>query len=265
MKTFRALTTTVAVSVDDTLPLANVAHAIIASFPRADTAEVHYTLTAHAFTRDGTRMPVDRPFDVVPAFELDLYREIGTRAAPGWLLHAAALEVNGQALVLCGPSGAGKTTLALALVQRGFRLLTEEIVWIGDDGTVRGLPRAIHIPADSPQRARIPAAWQQLPYPIQQPSGATLDNLLVVPPPETFVLEPRPLAAIVRMGHGRDWEPFLRESPNAEALQRLWDRSLRQDETGLQTATTVLRRHSSFELSSRTEAEALALLGHLLK
>lgn len=265
MKTFRAITTTVAVSIDDTLPLADVAHAIIASFPDADTAEVRYTLTADAVVRDETRIAVDRPFDVVPAFELDLYREIGTRAAPGWILHAAALEVNGRALVLCGPSGAGKTTLTLALVERGFRLLTEEMVWIGDDGTVRGLPRALHVPAGSTQRARIPTAWRQLAYPIQQRSGATLDNILVVPPPQAFVLDARPLAAIVRMGHGPDWAPFLRESPHAEALQRLWERSLRQDETGLQTATTVLRRHSSFELSSRTEAEALALLEPLLK
>jgi hypothetical protein len=86
-----------------------------------------------------------------------------------------------------------------------------------------------------------------------------------VPPASVFELGPLPLGAIVRMGHGPDWEIYLRESPHHVALQRLWDRSLRQDDGGLEAATDVLRRHGSWELSSTTEAEALALLAPLLK
>jgi HPr kinase/phosphorylase len=202
---------------------------------------------------------------VVPLFEMDLYEQVGARAAPGWLLHAAALDVGGRALVLCGASGAGKTTLTLALAARGLRLLTEEVVWIDKAGVVRGLPRPIHVPAGSPQRERIPAGWQQLPYPIRGRDSLLRETVLVVPPPEAFVLDPLPLRAIVRMGHGSDWPTHLRESPHHIALQRLWDRSLRQDDTGLEAATSVLREHGSFELSSTTSADALALLEPLLK
>ncbi len=42
------------------------------------------------------------------------------------VLHAAALERDGRALLVAGPSGSGKTTLTLALLERGFRLLSDD-------------------------------------------------------------------------------------------------------------------------------------------
>ncbi len=42
-------------------------------------------------------------------------------------LQASAVAINGRAVLLLGPSGQGKSTLALALIDRGARL-------IGDDG-----------------------------------------------------------------------------------------------------------------------------------
>jgi hypothetical protein len=42
-------------------------------------------------------------------------------------LHGAAVEIDGGALVLSGPSRAGKTTLAAALLSAGYRVLTEDL------------------------------------------------------------------------------------------------------------------------------------------
>jgi hypothetical protein len=264
VKTFQALTTNVSVSIDDRLPLADVAHALVQNYPATNTADLHYVLEPGGVRRGDSFLPVEQPIDVTPAFEMDLYEQVVTRAERGWILHAAAVEVAGRALVLCGASGAGKTTLALALVARGFRLLTEEVAWIGADCSVRGLPRPLHVPEGSPQRARIPAGWLQLQYPIRDRDGRSRSNLLVVPPPEVMVFKPLPLATIVRIGHGADWETVLRESNGPEALQRLWDRALRRDQSGLEVATSVLRKNSSYLLSSRSEEEALGLLAPLL-
>jgi hypothetical protein len=265
VKTFCALTTVVSVSIEPGLPLADIAAGIVANFPPATEAELHYVLTPSGVHRNATFLPAEQPIDVVPVFEMDLYQEVLLRAARGWILHAAALEVHGRALVLCGSSGAGKTTLSLALMARGHRLLTEEMVWISEDGTVRGLPRSLHVPESSKERARVPDSWLRLPYPIRDRAGAIRDHLLLVPPRDALVLESRPLAAIVRMGHGPGWDVHLTQSSPSEALQRLWDRSLRRDEAGLEVATTVLKRHGSYVLSSTSESEALTLLEPLLK
>jgi hypothetical protein len=42
------------------------------------------------------------------------------------VLHASAVRVNGKAVLFCGGSGTGKSTLAAALAQRGFPLVTDD-------------------------------------------------------------------------------------------------------------------------------------------
>jgi hypothetical protein len=44
------------------------------------------------------------------------------------VLHAGAVVVGGEAVALSGPSGAGKTSLALALQRRGAELLADDVV-----------------------------------------------------------------------------------------------------------------------------------------
>ncbi len=58
------------------------------------------------------------------------------------VLHGNALEKNGQAIVCLGHAGAGKSTLAYALLQQGWRLLADDLVTISPDGLVLpGIPR----------------------------------------------------------------------------------------------------------------------------
>lgn len=60
------------------------------------------------------------------------------------LLHAAVLERRGQAVVLPGEPGAGKSTLTGALMLSGWRLLSDEITIIDrDDGLLVPLARPI--------------------------------------------------------------------------------------------------------------------------
>jgi hypothetical protein len=262
--TFRALSTVVRVAIDEDVELRDLANAIIAPYAPASDAELVYHVRRDRVLRDGVALSIDDPIDVVPHFEMDLYEQLVARAEPGWVLHAAAIDVGGRALVLCGPSGAGKTTLALALTARGHRLLTEEVVWVDHTGLVRGLPRPIHVPADSSQRSRIPASWRTLPYPIRERDGGSRVNTLVVPPSEVMQLDALPLRALVHIGHGADWPVRLEANPPGLGLQRVWDRALRQDDVGLAAATEVLRRYASYQLTSRTEEQALQLLEPLL-
>lgn len=64
-------------------------------------------------------------------------------------LHAAGIVRNGVAALLCAPSGVGKSTLAMAAVSHGFKLLSDDAVYLEslNAGGVRvwGWPRAVHV------------------------------------------------------------------------------------------------------------------------
>ena len=49
------------------------------------------------------------------------------------VLHGAAIDVGGRAVVLLGDKGAGKSTTAAALIARGHRLLTDDLVALVPD------------------------------------------------------------------------------------------------------------------------------------
>ncbi|MDT0631370.1 hypothetical protein RQM47_04850 [Rubrivirga sp. S365] len=49
------------------------------------------------------------------------------------VLHGSAVDVGGRAVVLVGDKGAGKSTTAAALVARGHRLLTDDLVALDED------------------------------------------------------------------------------------------------------------------------------------
>jgi hypothetical protein len=64
-------------------------------------------------------------------------------------LHAAALERGGRTLLLAGPSGAGKTTLSLALARAGWNFGSDEILLLDRDLGLRALPLPPCIKADA--------------------------------------------------------------------------------------------------------------------
>lgn len=60
-------------------------------------------------------------------------------------LHASAVSVNGRAVALCGPAGAGKSTTAAALALRGVPVLCEDVSALheasGEFSVLSGYPR----------------------------------------------------------------------------------------------------------------------------
>lgn len=56
------------------------------------------------------------------------------------LIHASAVKAGDAALVACGKSGDGKSTLSRLSVEAGLTLLTDEVVLLFPDGRVSGSP-----------------------------------------------------------------------------------------------------------------------------
>lgn len=54
--------------------------------------------------------------------------------ANGTLVHATAVAINGQGLLLTGASGSGKSDLAMRLIDRGAKLVCDDYCAIVDSG-----------------------------------------------------------------------------------------------------------------------------------
>lgn len=64
-------------------------------------------------------------------------------------IHAGAVWKDGQCIVLPGSSGRGKSTLTAWLVKHGYQYLTDELVFLSDDGKVTPLTRPINLKVTS--------------------------------------------------------------------------------------------------------------------
>jgi hypothetical protein len=134
------------------------------------------------------------------------------------LLHAAAVEANGRAVVLPGASGSGKSTLAAHLVREGMRYLTDEI------GAISAASCEVE-PYAKPLMLK-PGSWALFPElePPPLPGPIDPDSPWAIAPGEfraDAVAPVSPLAAVVfpEYRHGHDGE-FARVPP-ADALTAL--------------------------------------------
>ncbi len=67
-------------------------------------------------------------------------------------IHAACIALNGRAVLLCGNSGAGKTSLAYACAKKGWTYLSGDATYIvrnRPDRTVAGRPFSIRFRAEA--------------------------------------------------------------------------------------------------------------------
>jgi hypothetical protein len=78
-------------------------------------------------------------------FEAALYGFLVETVHNRLILHAAGVGRPGRALVLTGASGMGKSTLALALINRGLSYLSEEWIAVDQKSRAAGLPRPLHV------------------------------------------------------------------------------------------------------------------------
>jgi hypothetical protein len=168
-------------------------------------------------SQDGDRWRLDwrsRP----PAFALDPWVLCGVlrstmadraiRSRPDLIaLHASVVETDGFYLALSGPSKAGKTTLLMELLLRGWRLVSDDLAPIAPaEGTALPFPNPVHVrDADRWMRFR---GWD-VPEWLPEPAGSAL-----IPPTAVSLAPPRP--------YRPDGLLFIRWEPDgAGALDRL--------------------------------------------
>jgi hypothetical protein len=127
-------------------PQAKDLAAVFGQFAGAEPSDhgLHISVVAHA---DGYILLVDGaprgffgPEQIVPQVKAALTEQLARSTRDGaFLLHAALLAWGGGGLLISGPPGAGKTTLALALAARGFGYGSDDIVAVSRQGALTGI------------------------------------------------------------------------------------------------------------------------------
>lgn len=96
-----------------------------------------------------------------PMFEWGMNWCISSRAHTHLIIHAAVVERDGLAAILPAPPGSGKSTLCAALVNKGWRLLSDELALVRvSDGMLVPVPRPVGLKNASIDivRAYVPGA-----------------------------------------------------------------------------------------------------------
>lgn len=135
-------------------------------------------------------------------------------------LHAAAVEIDGKAVILGAPRTYGKTTLAAALAGAGYRLLSEDVTCI------RPAERPAVIPGPAMLRLRHDVA-ERLEVPNTTLLGDEDDRVhLAVDPALRGDCRPVPLAGIMLLRRA-EHDVRVERAETAEAIRDLWSLSFR--------------------------------------
>jgi len=169
---------------------------------------------------DGSQVTVDGPADrEPPSWLLESWAVTLAMLQRGRVvLHGTVMEVAGRVVVLAGDSGAGKSTTAAALGQRGHRLLTDDVAVVDlRDGVPWVLPfrRGLHLCDDAADALGLDRGG------LARMDGAPGKLVL---DPDGLDREPRPIDCVVVLGLGGA-EVAVRRLTGAAALECLTTRA----------------------------------------
>ncbi len=81
-------------------------------------------------TCDALQIPLLRTSLTTSLFQADLSHFLERRLAPAWTVHGVMMDVFGMGVLIQGRSGVGKSECGLELIERGHRLIADDVVVI---------------------------------------------------------------------------------------------------------------------------------------
>jgi len=112
--------------------------------------------------------------DLLDPLMQDMLTRLIAPASQQLMLHAGAVALEGQGILLCGGTGCGKSTLTALLAADGFDYLTDEVVAIPLSLDVMGgFARSIVLKADPDTLWQTLAGRRHAPQTLSLPNGTT--------------------------------------------------------------------------------------------
>ncbi|MGJ9459031.1 HPr kinase/phosphorylase [Oceanobacillus sp. CF4.6] len=138
-------------------------------------------------------------------------------------LHGSAIAIDGKAYAIVGDSGAGKSTLASAFLNRGYQLLSDDVIPISLSN--QGTP--IVTPAYPQQKL-----WQESLTAFGMESQGLRpiidrESKFAIPVADQFVSEPLPLAGVIELTKNNYDEIEMIPIQNLERLHTLFTHTYR--------------------------------------
>jgi hypothetical protein len=225
--------------------------------PGADPVEVAERDGRTWLTLPGdSALPFDDPWVLAEVLRYWLVEHAVTRARGVVPLHAAALGRRGRGVLLAGPSGAGKTTLAVALAEAGWALASDDVAPIdAATGLVRPFPKPLSVRARA-TRAALAGRWRP-DWPPRAPEATPL-----VVPASMFGRQVEPLAPawLLFIAYGPDEPAGFEPLPGGRAAAMCIEYVRTSGEETVATLARLCRGVRAGHLRYRSTAEALELI-----
>jgi HprK-related kinase A len=158
------------------------------------------------------------------------------------LLHAAAVERDGRALLMTGESGSGKSTLAALLGERGWRFMGDEFALVDlADGRLHPFPRAVSLKNEAIDVIAGVADPERLGPKLEGTPKGAIRHLRPRPEAIARMLEPAEPKLILFPRFGRELARETRAVGPAEAFVRLTQASTNYGALGERGFETLSR------------------------
>lgn len=183
--------------------------------------------------------------DLLFHLDKDLTIALQLQRADLFFLHAAVLALDDRAVVLSAPSGTGKSTLALALLEAGFDYLSDELAPIDLQSlTVHPFPHALCLKSPPPAPYRLPKGTLRTGDRYHLPADSLRGAART---------QPLPVAAFIFLRRGSRTSsahhPITRGAASAHLMSNALN-SLAHPAAGLDAAAMLSQAVPCFELNS---------------
>ena len=176
-------------------------------------------------------LPAQQAF---PMIEWGLNWCVAAHAHQYLTIHAAVIERDGRAAVLPAPPGSGKSTLCAGLIQRGWRLLSDELALLDmDSGLIHGMARPVSLKNASIAAIRAFAPEAVMTAPVPDTAKGTVS--LLQPPAASVqrVREPTRAAWVVLPSYQAGAAPVFSPHGKERTFMTLAEQSFNYDMHGM--------------------------------